>query len=383
MINKFSDPHMTTQMSLTEVMLELVRAAVLDRDPFIPKDTGIDWDKLMDISQEQGLVAWVYDGICKMTPEQQPPRPYRINWGMSAQDIWDRYEQQSRVLDEMIEICRKNNMRLLLLKGFGLSELYPKPESRPSGDIDIYLFDDYEKGNIIFGDGMTLFNKKHSSFYVHGVHIENHVSPLDTDTEFERKINAYLQSDFDNLCLTSKGYYTFSPMSNMVYLITHSLHHFLPQEAIPLRNILDIILFTRFCQNTVSPKKLYQQLSILGLDRPFEFFIRMGEQLLKIGLPEYHRGLVQEDYLNDMWKYMLKPTPKLIVSDELPFFKQIWLLFSNYQQVRKVYNYLPSKKDNLFFATYCHNVAVPLKKMLKIPDDERIYIGFKKKKSVK
>lgn len=79
-------------------MYELVRAAVLDKVPAIPNDVSIDWDKLMDLSQEQRLIAWVGDGVCKLPPEQQPPRQYRINWGLSAHEIWDRYElQKSRI----------------------------------------------------------------------------------------------------------------------------------------------------------------------------------------------------------------------------------------------------------------------------------------------
>ena len=105
----------------------------------------------------------------------------------------------------MVEVCRQNGIRLLLMKGHGLSELYPKPQSRPSGDIDIYLFDDYEKGNFLFGDGVNSFNKKHASYDYHGVHIENHKMPLDTDTKLEREIGAYLQSDIGNVCLSTTG----------------------------------------------------------------------------------------------------------------------------------------------------------------------------------
>ncbi len=93
----------------------------------MPVDVEVDWDGLMDVSKSQGFIAWVWDGICRLPVEQQPPRQYRINWGMSAQEIWDRYEKQKKVLAEMVEICNHNNMRLLLMKGIGLSELYPKP----------------------------------------------------------------------------------------------------------------------------------------------------------------------------------------------------------------------------------------------------------------
>ena len=364
---------------LVRIMLELVRAAILERDPAIPIDYNVDWDRLMDLSKNQGLIAWVWDGICRLPIEMQPPRLYRINWGMSAQEIWDRYEQQKKVLSEMVEICNYNNMRLLLMKGIGLSELYPKPESRPSGDLDIYLFNDYEKGNNLFGNGVNYFYNKHASYDYHGVHIENHVTPLDTDTKFEREIGSYLQSEMGNISLSTEGFYVFSPIANLVYLVTHSLHHFNPNQAVPLRNILDVIWFTWTYREKLSPSHCYQVMSKLGLDSTFELFLIMGEMVLGINMPEYHIGKVKQKHIDDIRNYILKSGSKLFVSDELSTGKQLQLLYQNYRQVKCIYYYLPSKNDNLLIFTFRHCIAVPLKCIFKIPKDMPFVEGLKNK----
>ena len=38
-------------LPLTDIMIEFVRAAILERDPGIPNDSNIDWDKLMDFQR--------------------------------------------------------------------------------------------------------------------------------------------------------------------------------------------------------------------------------------------------------------------------------------------------------------------------------------------
>ena len=57
--------------------------------------------------------------------------------GLSTQEVWDAYYSRKEVLGEMVVQCKENNVKLLLLNGIGVSEIYPRPQSRPSGDIYI------------------------------------------------------------------------------------------------------------------------------------------------------------------------------------------------------------------------------------------------------
>ena len=170
-----------SKLTLFEVMLEFVRAAVLNRIPAVPQYFVIDWDKLMDISVEQGVLAWVWDGVCMLPNDQQPPRMYRINFGMSAQKVWDTYEKQWMVLKEIITRCEQSKIRLLLLKGIGLSILYPKPQSRSCGDIDLYPFEDFNKFNLLFQDNLKEREGKHTIFYFDDVMVENDKELLNSD----------------------------------------------------------------------------------------------------------------------------------------------------------------------------------------------------------
>ena len=69
-------------MHQAEVLLELLRAAVLDRQPSFPKEVVIDWDVLMDNASSHTVLAWVWDSVCKLPVEQQPLRQQRINCGV-------------------------------------------------------------------------------------------------------------------------------------------------------------------------------------------------------------------------------------------------------------------------------------------------------------
>lgn len=383
MTKESSDPHMTTQMSLTEVMLELVRAAVMDRDPIIPKNTVIDWDKLMDIAQEQGLIAWVYDGICKLPAEQQPPRIYRINWGMSAQDIWDRYELQKSVLQDLISICEQHQMRLMLLKGIGLSGLFPNPQSRPSGDIDIYLFDDFEKGNELFGAVMDHETELHTCFIYKGVEIENHKLFVYDNSEVKGLVGKYLLNHTSDTIKTDVGYYTFAPIPNFVYLLMHALNHvnYESEDTIfSLKHILDLGMFLHKNQSQLPPAEILWVVWKLHLEESFELIVYLSEWLLQIDLKKYHQYRINPKDLKKIDVLFNKHGLSVPLERYPTLIKQSCAIWKRYRTLKPISKYIPVKpKCGLFRITNHMQWSFFLRRLFNLPEKGSVKENLKKK----
>ena len=282
-------------MNQTEVLLEFLRAGVLDRSPNIQHIESIDWERLLVQSGKQGVIAWVWDGICKLPISQQPPRQQRINWGLSAQEIWSNYQKHSEVLNTMIALCNDNNIRLLLLKGIGLSRLYPKPQSRPCGDIDIYLFDDYYKGNRVFTGHDVERIDKHATFVFNNLLVENHYYFLEPNTRQMRSINRYLESTLNDVCLTEGGYYTFSTIADFVFLTMHTLKHFRETKMVQYRNVMDFGMFLYRNSGKLQPSLCLDVLSSLNLVKGCELLVYLSEKILGIDLKEYHFHKIPKD----------------------------------------------------------------------------------------
>lgn len=336
------------------VMLELLRSAVLDRTPVLDPDVNVDWDDLMDRASKQGILAWVYDGICKLPKEQQLPRQQRINWALSAQEIWDRYHKQKEVLADMVKVCDENGMRMLLLKGIGLSELYPKPESRPSGDIDVYFFDDFKRGNALFRAKKVGHYEKHTEFTYKGVLIENHLRLVDLDTPRRRRANQYFLSYMKESCITKEGYYLLDPIRNLVFLIMHALSHFRHAGAMELswRSIIDISMFLYQNESVLTKDVCFDIMDELGLAESFELFVKLGEMLLGIDLSEYHRSKVSENELSKAYDVILCGNYIADVPPKLSFSKQFVLQFKKMRQLSWRFRYedYPSvKRWYMFF----------------------------------
>lgn len=339
-------------MTTNQILLELLRSAVLDRDPNLPKDVVVNWDELMDISSRHGVLAWVWDGICKLPVGQQPPRQQRINWALSAQEIWNRYHKQKTVLSEMVEVCNKNDMRLLLLKGIGLSELYPKPESRPSGDIDFFLFGDYEKGNRLFSEGKSFHETDlHSELTYHGIAIENHKTIVYPNSKVKRAVSEYLLANLDKVELSPKGYYELSPLQNLPYLMMHSLNHVNygnGASLLPIRHIIDLGIYLKNHQSILPQSIVFQLMDRLGLFKSFQLIVQLSESILDIDLHEYKYRSFSQDTLNSICSLCnnLLEEPLICQCSLIGYSKLVW---SRYRRLKPVARLVPVKPHNSLF----------------------------------
>lgn len=364
--------------TLVEIMLEFVRSAVLEREPAIPNDVIIDWDGMMDMALEHGLLGWVYDGITMLSEKSQPPRQQRINWGLSAQEQKAQYGRQKELLDEMIEVCDNNDMRLLLLKGMGLSEYYPKPSSRLSSDIDIYLFGDYEKGNRLLLDGDVNLAEKHYVYNKGGIQVENHIWLIDMGTPLQRKVEDYLESTLNSCVRTKYGYYVLPSKSHVLYLLMHLLAHLNnPQnDPIKIRSIIDFGMVLK----TINADIIDEIKSIIvkfNLSRSYMLFVKLAEWALSYDLSKYKFFQFESKDIQPALQLILDENLRHPTYIQSPKYKEIFKRWSHYRQIRWRYKYLPTmeRKRVLFFMNdYLHDV---LKSLLGMSPKDSIRSIFK------
>lgn len=332
------------QSMLTKNMLEFTQAAVLKRCPVINNCESINWDELLDESQNHGLTAWVWEGISKLPIEQQPPRQQRISWALSAQEVVDSYFSIKKVLSDIIELCDDNQIRLLLLKGFGLSRMYPIPQFRSFGDIDIFVFDDYEKLNGILGGENDTSDGKHSEIMFEGVEVENHKTIIYTHTRKYKRANRFIESTLPNAIITEEGYYVLSTEANLVFLLIHALTHLNSVCFLSMRNILDFAMFIYVNQDKLEPSRCKTIMKKLKLSRSFELFVYLSEWVLGITFAEYHFCHIPQKDLKRAYKMIEDKEILNIPPFELPFFTQLKIRWKDYRRSGWKYKYMPTSK---------------------------------------
>ena len=239
-------------MKNIQTLLKLLRFANAQAstvsDTVLP--SNIDWRTVYGIAVHQGVSAILLDAIGRLPAEARPPKPVLMQWIGQTTMMERMYAKHRERIVELADFYKQHGIKMLLLKGYGCSLCYTKPEHRPTGDIDVFLFGRQDEADILVEKqhGIKVHREyhKHSTFNYCGVEVENHAKFIDdvshkSNIRFERILMSVLekyeceQSGIDNVLIPS-------PTFNALFLLRHTGEHFASNE-ITLRQVLDVGTF--------------------------------------------------------------------------------------------------------------------------------------------
>lgn len=234
-------------------ILELVRYDIwAETTPRVLEN--IDWKEAFDQATTQGLSAMVLEGINKCFEEGLKLNidfQTKMDWIGQVTQMEQRYQLHEKNIRVLGAFYQKHGIKMMVLKGYGLSMNYPVPSHRPCGDIDIYLFGEQEMADQLIHDELGIEVDKshhhHTVFQFQGDTVENHydflnvhVRPSNKRIEAKLKELANLNvnandNENDNVVLPSVEF-------NAIYLLRHCAGHFASTEM-TVRQVLDWGLF--------------------------------------------------------------------------------------------------------------------------------------------
>ena len=280
--------------SLTRQRLfALLRLALTDSDysrTLFDRMDDNHWQDIYNAALEQGVLAFAYDGIRALDVEQQPSLEIKIQWAYNVSYIEKLCAKQFSTAQKVVDTFAKEGIKTLILKGLSLATLYPQPNHRQSGDIDVYLMGDFERGNEIMASRGTEVKYDyfvHSEFAVDGVNVENHkffVNPTVNRT------GEYIERVLEQMVAQSKthpavkGALIPSAEFAALFLARHSSWHY-AREGIKLRDICDWGVFLNHYRDSIECNIVMEHLENSGLARYASILTTIAEQILGIKLP--------------------------------------------------------------------------------------------------
>ena len=274
---------------IRKIFLRLVRLGIGHTDTAEIAEK-VDWEAVLALAERQGLSAVVADGIDRLkvhgggSTAILPPKPVMLQLiGSVLQNYEYRHELYRRAIAELAGFYNSHGFKMMVLKGYVCALDWPKPEHRPSGDIDIWLFGQQRDADAVLGSWFKAQGLKteidnshhhHTVFYWQDFMVENHYDFINIHA---RRSNARLEKIFkelgadDSHFVEEYGERVYLPSANLhgLFLIRHAVAHFAAAE-ITLRQVLDWAFFVDKHGSEVNWPWLMGVLEEFGLRRFFD-----------------------------------------------------------------------------------------------------------------
>ena len=208
-----------------------------------------DWKEIYAIAQKQCLVGVLFDGIRKLPAEYVGmKKELLLQWMAESQMLEKTNVRLNDAAIQVSEWFRKKGFRTCILKGQGNALMYPNPNSRTPGDIDIWV-EGGDKRVISFVRSISPHEKAcyhHIEFPSYkGVEVEVHYRPSFLLCFWHnRKLQKYYErvkeEQFSHRVMLGEQGEIAIPMVefNLIFQLTHIYAH-LMNEGIGLRQLLD------------------------------------------------------------------------------------------------------------------------------------------------
>lgn len=312
--------------SSCDIISRILRYALWEDESMLDKNlfeslSVEEWYDVHTLALRQGVVAIMLDGIIKA--DIHIPRPAKMRFISSTDKLEKGYTLRASLADKLAEVYHSVGIEMMILKGIGLSQLYPVPQHRPCSDIDIYLMGKQREGDNLmrqkFGIKINEGHHHHTIFHLKGVLIENHYDFIEAHS---RRSKARLEMYLKELSateqpitarLSNEEYLQPAPNLNALFLTLHAADHF-AAENISIRHITDWAMFLRRYHSEVDWQRLYNLAEEFGFKQFLDILNTMC--IIYIGMPKEYApsttcdtALVERAWY-DCMQYKLTHIPK-------------------------------------------------------------------------
>ena len=248
-----------------KMLFALLRAAIhqheVEADCFW-KASEKDWRECYSIAVRQGVAALAWAGIERLPADFTPPLNVKLSWALKESEQTAKYRKHCLAASEMTKLLAEHGIAAVVLKGVGLSRLYPVPAHREGGDIDIYTYSAdkarmtdeqanqladklmYERGAIM-GDQQF---KKHSQCGFNGVTVENHrmflhVAECKATDKADQWLKAHMATETVHLLNGECRINVPSTDFDSVFIPMHAAQHY--GNGLSLKHLCDWVLLLK------------------------------------------------------------------------------------------------------------------------------------------
>ena len=202
-----------------------------------------DYDEILRLAGINSLDAVVYSALKQreITPNGFDMQSLEDEMGVTV--IYT--VKQEYMAKEVLRLLNDNNIRHIVFKGYVIKDVYPSPELRTMGDIDIIIdSEDRKKVFDILAANKFEFDDytSHSevlNYFKNGVMFEVHTKIFE-----DEKLAEYYKDCFKFAKCVEGCTYNFKTDDHFVYVLLHMAKHF-AEGGCGIRMLMDVVFYVK------------------------------------------------------------------------------------------------------------------------------------------
>ena len=264
------------EKKISEAFLQMIAlsASGAKGEKIYPSDT-IDWSKVIQFSQEQGVMSLIgcallhnSDIVCPEELREQLINAVRMESGKNL-------VRRLRIM-QLLTQMETEELSIRLLKGYAVADCYQYPECRDSTDVDILVSGDQESQIYAFlkNQGFQITPRGKAEHHAVGLHpklgkVEIHVhlyNELVRDAWFQNVSEEELLTE-SPVRISRKGesYQTLGYTDHLIFLTLHMIKHFI-RSGMNVRMMIDVAQFFVAYKTEINAERYWHILEVLHYD---------------------------------------------------------------------------------------------------------------------
>lgn len=304
--------------TMQELLLALLRAQLWLKpvDDIVLPSTMNEWNELMDMAYKQTVVCFISAACLRHKDVDNIPTDIREEMQAVIEENKKIHKYHNSVLIELITKFEEQGLHPILLKGQGIAQMYPEPELRQCGDIDLYFrLEEYQRAETYIREiedevDKHIINYNHYETQYKDIVVEVHKHTSWLPNPFANKRFQEFTSEelnyFDAINIDDKLISIPSPLFNLVSVFVHMWNHF-ESKGVSLRQMCDVVMMLSFYNGIIPHKELNRAIRRLSFSLPWQVSICAFEE--KLGL------LPCNSSFDDEIKYRASAMLKIIFND--------------------------------------------------------------------
>lgn len=265
-----------------EYLIELTNKYLNNEKAVLKKD--IDYRQVLSIAAKHNLFGIIY---CALSNAENKEIINPAVLSFAKEKFFDLVyfgTQQSNAEELLKNALTGSEIRFVLFKGAALRNLYPVPESRVMGDIDVLIdTESRKKAHSALKDAGFVCENANGpvwDYKINDVLIEVHTSLLNDSIDLQKTAQGF--EDAMNHAVYNKYSGHFDDTYHFEYLIAHTAHHFRFYGA-GIKLILDLAFIIKYGNTDL--QRALNELDNVGLGRFAREILSVCFKWYGVGIP--------------------------------------------------------------------------------------------------